>query len=62
MAIHVGFMEEKLVPNPAFLRIFRLSAVIHIATEASYASYVIRWMGNWVIRGNRETDTPNGRI
>ena len=62
MAIHVGFMEEELVLNPAFLRICWLSAVIHIATEASYASYVIRGMGNWVIRGHRDADTPDGRI
>jgi hypothetical protein len=34
-------MEEKLVLNSTFLRVRQLSAVIRIATEASYASYVI---------------------
>jgi len=62
MAIHVGFMEGKIVPNPAFLRVLWLSAVVHIATEAPYASYAIRRMGKWVIRGNREADTPNGKM
>jgi len=62
MAIHVGFMEEKLLLNPTFPRVRHLSAVIHIANEGSYASYVSRWMGNWVIRGHRDTDTPSGGI